>query len=352
MIKVQVPLRVSLAGGGGDFPEIFENISCNIVSSTIDKFVELQIVERSDNKILIQDNSLGSETLTITSIPKLVPTANEIILNSIYQFRNDLKNGFSLLIKNDVTPGSGLGASSAICIGLTIIMSRLTKKNTTTHEILTKSFQNERVLSKIPGGIQDFFPALFGPNIYLNIEKGNINLKKFEKNLQFDKLIKGIIIIKKEKQTNRLNELRNQIEKFQSKKDFFAPLYLELSRYGENLYESILSENFEKICLNIKGATEIKRKISPEYKLTPRITKLLSSGKVWAHKTVGAGLGGHYLLYAINSNTEEIKKILLQEKLQFFVPKLGESRIVISEQSNEEVIVNDECKFPTVDFYR
>lgn len=53
MIIVQAPLRVSLFGGGTDFPDYFkENGGC-VLSTAIDKYIFVTIKERFDNKLRI-----------------------------------------------------------------------------------------------------------------------------------------------------------------------------------------------------------------------------------------------------------------------------------------------------------
>ena len=53
MIITQTPLRVSLAGGGTDFPDFYEKHGGCVVSSAIDKSVYCIVKERFDDKIYV-----------------------------------------------------------------------------------------------------------------------------------------------------------------------------------------------------------------------------------------------------------------------------------------------------------
>lgn len=53
MIITQTPLRISFAGGGTDFREFWQNHGGAVVSSAIDKYVNVIIKERFDDLIVL-----------------------------------------------------------------------------------------------------------------------------------------------------------------------------------------------------------------------------------------------------------------------------------------------------------
>ena len=53
LIIVQTPLRISLFGGGTDFPSFFMEEGGCVLSSAIDKYIFVTIKERFDNKLRI-----------------------------------------------------------------------------------------------------------------------------------------------------------------------------------------------------------------------------------------------------------------------------------------------------------
>ena len=53
MIRTQTPLRVSLAGGGTDFPDYFRREGTTFISTAIDKYVFVIIKERFDDLIVL-----------------------------------------------------------------------------------------------------------------------------------------------------------------------------------------------------------------------------------------------------------------------------------------------------------
>ena len=53
MIIIQTPLRVSLFGGGTDFPSFYHEHGGCVLSSAIDKYIFVTIKKRFDNKLRV-----------------------------------------------------------------------------------------------------------------------------------------------------------------------------------------------------------------------------------------------------------------------------------------------------------
>jgi D-glycero-alpha-D-manno-heptose-7-phosphate kinase len=53
MIIVQTPLRVSLFGGGTDFPAFYEKHGGCVLTSAIDKYIFVTIKKRFDDKLRV-----------------------------------------------------------------------------------------------------------------------------------------------------------------------------------------------------------------------------------------------------------------------------------------------------------
>jgi D-glycero-alpha-D-manno-heptose-7-phosphate kinase len=127
MIIVQTPLRISLFGGGSDFPDYFLAEGGSVLSSAIDKYIYVIIKERFDDQIRI--------SYSVTEIVHHVDEiAHELIREALRM--TGIKNGVEIVTMGDIPAGTGLGSSSAVCVELSmhsthILMKQSVKKTGT-----------------------------------------------------------------------------------------------------------------------------------------------------------------------------------------------------------------------------
>ena len=110
MIIVQTPLRVSLFGGGTDFPSFFMNEGGGcVLSSAIDKYIYVTIKQRFDNKIRV-----GYTTTEM--VDNLSEIKHELIREALR--KTGIKRGVEITTMGDIpAAGTGLGSSSAVTVG-------------------------------------------------------------------------------------------------------------------------------------------------------------------------------------------------------------------------------------------
>jgi D-glycero-alpha-D-manno-heptose-7-phosphate kinase len=109
MIIVRTPLRISLFGGGSDFPKYFDTNEAMVLTTAINKYTYAIIKERYDDHI-----RLGySITENVQDVNDL---KHELAREAIKRFE-DIK-GIEISTMADVAGGTGLGSSSAMTVGL------------------------------------------------------------------------------------------------------------------------------------------------------------------------------------------------------------------------------------------
>jgi D-glycero-alpha-D-manno-heptose-7-phosphate kinase len=327
MYTIRVPLRISFAGGGGDFPEIFYSVPSNIVSSTLNKYVYIEVEERTDSKILIYEESKTAETFE-TTVEEIKPKHGNLILSCLFQHKNMIQKGLNIKVTSETGKGSGLGASSAIVLGMQIVLNKYLNLNASVEDLIKKCIYAERYLANIPGGIQDFFPALFGPNIYLHLNREKASVTKIEFNDMYRKFCENVILIKVPENIDRLEVIRKQITQFNSDFETVNPTYIKLSKYGMRTYNAIKKLDNTEMRENILKSANLKKKLVEESTLEALTSKWIESNKIWGHKILGAGSGGHLALYFDTNKKDEIEKILMEEQLIFFSPRVGIDKIL------------------------
>ena len=122
MIFSKTPFRISLFGGGTDFPEWFSNNKSLVISATIDKYATIGV--------RYLPSFFEKKYRIVWSKIDLVNNINDIshpAVKSILKYTKE-KKGIELHYYGDLPARSGLGTSSSFAIGLLNIISYLQKK--------------------------------------------------------------------------------------------------------------------------------------------------------------------------------------------------------------------------------
>jgi len=110
MIITQTPLRVSLAGGGTDFPDYYRERGGAVLSTAIDKFVYCIVKERFDDKIYVN----YSKKEIVDSVDQL---EHELVREAMR--RVGVTKAIEISFLADIpAEGSGLGSSSSVTVGV------------------------------------------------------------------------------------------------------------------------------------------------------------------------------------------------------------------------------------------
>ena len=112
MIISKTPLRISLFGGGTDFPEYFNKTKSVIIGSTINKFIYITF-----NKTLDFDKNNIKIFYKKNEFVKNVNKIKHKVVKKLLLKEKIVKN-LDLHIVADLPSYSGLGTSSAFSVGL------------------------------------------------------------------------------------------------------------------------------------------------------------------------------------------------------------------------------------------
>ncbi|MGR9138691.1 GHMP family kinase ATP-binding protein (plasmid) [Rhizobium leguminosarum] len=155
LIVSKTPLRVSFLGGGSDIPAFYHRFPGAVVSAAIDKFVYVTAKARADRRIRLVTHA------------EHVYDAWEDVPDPIHRAVFDhlgWEIGADVSIMSDVTAqGSGLGASSAVVVGLLHALGRLRDRvSMPPEELAAQAAHVEMNIAKRDIGKQDAYPPAFG----------------------------------------------------------------------------------------------------------------------------------------------------------------------------------------------
>ena len=154
MIIVQTPLRVSLFGGGTDFPSYFREEGGCVLSSAIDKYIFVTIKERFDSKLRIG----YTQTEMVDEIDQI---HHELIRESLRI--TGVERGVEITTMGDIpSEGSGLGSSSTVTVGALHAMYAFRGEIVSAETLAREACKIEIEALKKPIGIQDQYIAAYG----------------------------------------------------------------------------------------------------------------------------------------------------------------------------------------------
>jgi D-glycero-alpha-D-manno-heptose-7-phosphate kinase len=156
MIATRTPLRVSFVGGGTDLPAFYEQEGGAVLSTAIDRYVYVTVKRH---------NELFFEPIRINySTSEQVNTVGEIennIARECLRFL-DIEPPIYVSTVGDVPASTGLGGSSAFCVGLLNALHRYKGERVSAGQLAEEASYIEIDVLGEPIGKQDQYAAAFG----------------------------------------------------------------------------------------------------------------------------------------------------------------------------------------------
>ena len=305
MIIARAPFRVSLIGGGTDYPTYYKKFGGCVIGGTINQYCYVTIrkinnIFKYKYRVVWSKNEISNEATKIKN-----PVVKEVLK------KIKIKDKIEIHFQADLPKNSGVGSSSSFCVALVQALLKYKKKITSKKEVAKIAIDIEQNKLKEFCGSQDqTFASNGGFNfIYFN-KNGSIKIKKIKiskqrkKNLE-DNLIlmftgyqRNSKLVEKKKQENIKNKYiyLHQIKKltFKLKKVLESGSNLDIVGHLLNRYWNLK----KKLAKNTSN-----KKIDNLY------NKILNNGSVGA-KLIGSGNGGFFLIYCKKKKQNILKNSL------------------------------------------
>jgi D-glycero-alpha-D-manno-heptose-7-phosphate kinase len=322
MIIVQAPLRVSLFGGGTDFPEYYkENGGC-VLSTAIDKYIFVIIKKRFDSKIRIG--------YTKTEMVDDLSEINHELIREALRMTN-ITSGVEVTTMGDIpSEGSGLGSSSTVTVGSLQAMYTLQGELVSADRLAREACEIEIDILGKPIGVQDQYIAAYGGLRFIEfprnglvrsqrllLPKDLIRALNDELLLFFTGVTRSSAAILTEQKSN----IKNRTQVLSSMKQI-----------AQNARDELLKGNIDAIGDCLHESWHLKRQLATRISngyLDDLYQVAREAGAVGG-KITGAGGGGFILLFCPYQKHKNLRSAL--SKLQELPFKL--------EQDGSKVIFN------------
>ncbi len=307
MIIVQTPLRISLFGGGTDFPAYYLDHGGAVLSSTIDKFIFVTIKQRFDKKLRVG----YTRTEMVDSLDEIQHT----LIREAFR-KTGLTQGIEVTTMGDIpSEGSGLGSSSTVTVGALHAMYAHKRELILSERLAREACEIERDILKSPIGLQDQYIAAYGGVRFIEFRQdGSVcphaveldakTLRRLNDNLLLfftGKTRKADDILREQKAN-----IHQQLAVLHEMKAIAYQARRELEQGNVDIIGEMLHESW---ALKRRLASQISNSYLDELYATARRAGAIGG------KIAGAGGGGFILLYCKNGTQEDVRHELshLQE---------------------------------------
>ena len=305
MIISRTPFRISFVGGGTDLRSFYKVDQGQVLSSSIDKYIYV-VIKR---QVGIVENRYRINWSKVEFCNEIDEIEHPIVREALRFFNIDFPIEISTF--SDIPGSTGLGSSSAFCVGLVHALYALQGKYASKHTIASEAGNIEVDILKRTMGKQDHFASAYGNlNVFTFNSDESVNVEpvfydskirnKLEANLMlfYTKITRNAsdVLESQDKATEDkrsvLGKMRNLVNPL---RDVLAGEQ-DITRFGEILHEGWL--------LKKSITNDISSSMIDAY-----YEKALKAGAVGG-KLLGAGGGGFLLFYVEPKNQIKVRDAL------------------------------------------
>ena len=304
MIISKTPFRISLIGGGTDFPSYYKKSPGLVIGGTIDKYCYVSA--------RYLPNVFNYKHRIVWSKNEVVTNNNQIIHPTVKAIFNYLKinKGLEIHYQGDLQKNSGLGTSSSFCVGLLNSIFSLKNEKKSKKRLASITINIEQNIMNEKSGSQDPIWASYGGFNSIKFYKNKFFVKKMDiSKIKLNELSKNFFLI-----YTGINKYSNLIEKDKISK---------LSKNSAHLSEIYnLAKEFEYNIINKKDFNDIGSILNEYWLIKKRLSNKVTNKKIneiyneailagaSGGKIIGSGGGGFLLVYCKKKYQSFLKKRL------------------------------------------
>ena len=326
------PLRISFGGGGTDLEEYHNSNVGHALSATIDKYTYVFAKLRNDSKFQAFSPDFASHIPPNYRKNLSLMQGHEIALACMNAMK--FQKGVDIFFCSDVSPGSGLGASSSLATNLIKVILEIQRKTWNKDKIATKAHRIARDILKWKIGKQDEFAAAYGGINFLTFKKSKVIVEPIKlSNNSKTELQKNSMLFYIGRRKSSTDVLENQLNNMKKSNNVTMNALNNAKIRALKMRDALKENDLTKFYDLIKQGWEEKKKFATTISnshIDLICNKAFSCGSD-ALKVTGAGGGGHLFVLADTS-----KHNLIEKELK----KLGSNRVHFHYQNQGSTVFN------------
>ncbi len=170
-LHAYAPTRIDLAGGTLDlWPLYLFHPGALTLNLAVTRYAHCLLEPRGDRRIVLhsRDNNVRQEFASLAALEKRGRGRLPLLAELVRFFAP--RGGFRLTTWSEAPPGSGLGGSSALAVGLCAVLSRFSAVRLSPADWVPLTRDIEVRVLGVPTGEQDHYPAVYGGASAVHLE--------------------------------------------------------------------------------------------------------------------------------------------------------------------------------------
>jgi D-glycero-alpha-D-manno-heptose-7-phosphate kinase len=305
IVRSKTPLRISFSGGGTDVSPYREEYGGAVLSATIGKYAYASLRVRDDRRLEV--TSLDYDIVAKYNLDDMNYDGQLDLVKAVVKnqaLNKDLHRGFDVFIHSDAPPGSGLGSSSAVVVGLIGLLKHAQGLQLTNDEIARLAFHIEREDVGIKGGMQDQYAAAFGGFNLIEFGPGADKPEVVVSPLRIDADIMNeleyrLLLCYTGRTRLSDNIISEQMDAYTRHDGRVLRALEELKQITTAMKDALVQRNLDDLGRLLHEAWQNKKKMASQItnsSIDTLYEAALKSGAIGG-KLLGAGGGGYLLLY-------------------------------------------------------
>lgn len=317
MILTKTPYRLSLFGGGTDYPAWFEKNPSKCIAAAMSNYCYIyakKLPPFFDHNIRIT----YSKVENVKSLSEIEHPAARACLKHL-GFHNDVSIGFD----GELPARSGIGSSSSFTVGLLKALYALKKENVTPYELAMQAIHVEQVVIGENVGIQDQIMAAHGGIQIIHMGPGNRykwNVEKVNLSEDYRKELESHILLGFSG-ISRIAEVQAKKQVDKIKEGLNINLLVKMSEITNEAIDLIQKEeSIDQIGKLMDKNWRVKRILAEgitDELLDSIYVQSISNGSLGS-KLMGAG-GGGFFMFLVPPEKQESFKLSMKE-IKVWVP--------------------------------
>tara|TARA_B110000971_G_scaffold221639_1_gene269640 strand:- start:3905 stop:4873 length:969 start_codon:yes stop_codon:yes gene_type:complete len=287
----KTPFRISLFGGGTDFPEWFNKNDGLVISTSINKYSTIGI--RNLPPFFTHNYRIVYSKIDLAN--SIRDISHPVVRSIFEQFK--VKKGMELHYFGDLPARSGIGSSSSFTVGLLNLMYNMYNKKISNSKLARQAIKIEREILKEDGGWQDQIAVANGGFNFINFNKNNYSIQKVNIKKNNIKKINESLLMFYVGNDRKSYVIQKKLKKNMPNLQYEMQSIHSIAKEAKKI---ILSEkNYHKLGILMNESWNVKRKltnsISNDY-IDQIYDKALKMGATGG-KLIGAGGAGFMIFY-------------------------------------------------------
>jgi D-glycero-alpha-D-manno-heptose-7-phosphate kinase len=302
VIIVQTPLRVSLFGGGTDFPDFYRAEGGCVLTTAIDKYVFVTIKRRFDDKLRIG--------YTRTELVDDVEQVEHELIREAFRV-SGIKAGVEITTMADIpSAGSGLGSSGAVTVGALHAMHAYQHEMPSAERLAREACEIEIDRLGKPVGVQDQYIAAFGGFRWMEFGRdGSIQVDRFPLDPFLERSLNDNLLLFFTGQTRDASGI---LSEQQANLNGRASVLSALRDMAREARQEVAAGNLDSLGRLLDETWALKRRLASKIS-NCSIDEMYDTARragALGGKITGAGGGGFLLVYCANGQRQSVRQAL------------------------------------------